>query len=279
MTAQEFIDYFEGRGFTVVIQNESLRVEPFAKLSRSDRSTIAGLAADTDARAALERLLHKRRAPGAPTIGKQLSPGADPAIAKVREAFDAEFIEIWPGVPTAGTTSQRDRRKPRKPSAAPPTTLDDDRAIGDADFLAEVQSHQQLELAMKPGDRRRTHNWPTSDPPAVVDPLEESAMQPPANQPPPSSPQEVAPPGSIDQPPPPELPPNPEPEAQPQATGPDEPTPQPEPTDVQLVEEFNRRYPTTAAGAPRAPKIVLMRAIRRAEQIRRNQADREQGSS
>jgi len=111
MTAQELLDHFERRNFRVLFKGGSLRVEPFAKLSRDDRAAIAAAAADAEVRATLERLLRERRTSGAPVMEQQLPPDAEDAITKVREAFDASLVEIRPGVPTMGTKPQHDLRK------------------------------------------------------------------------------------------------------------------------------------------------------------------------
>src|SRR5262249_48376827 len=96
MNAQEFIDYFEGRGFSLRIVNGGLRVEPFAKLSRDDRTEIAKAAADAEGRTTLERLLRDRRAADAATSG---SPAAPEEAAKLSPADALVIGEIQRKLP------------------------------------------------------------------------------------------------------------------------------------------------------------------------------------
>jgi hypothetical protein len=60
VNAEQFLSWFERRGFTVLFKNESLRVIPITKLTSEDRAAIAQADASAWARWRLGRLLQQR---------------------------------------------------------------------------------------------------------------------------------------------------------------------------------------------------------------------------
>jgi hypothetical protein len=273
MTAPELLDHFERRNFRVLFKGGSLRVEPFAKLSRDDRAAIAAAAADAEVRATLERLLRERRTSGAPVMKQQLPPDAEDAITKVRETFDASLVEIRPGVPTTGTKPQHDLRKHQFQGTV--TNLRSGVEPAD-DLVTAVTPSQSDPLDRQPPPAPRTHNWPRIEDELVAEPIDhepiehleesmplptdestlfaasESLDSPPAPSPIATTAQQSAAPAAAKK--------TDEPAS-------DSPAPAAESEDDELISRLDREFPQVGSRMSRAAKLTLMRAVRDAEQL------------
>jgi|SRR5215469_1123770 len=126
MNVQQLVSKLSSRGFKIRLENGSLRVDPFPKLTVADRAAIAEVAADTGARSTLERLLREgqisensgdpAKSATAATATVKLSPADALLIREAQRKFPGSALV---GLGRPGPRHAPDRAAPVPAEAEP----------------------------------------------------------------------------------------------------------------------------------------------------------------